>query len=129
MSKKYLWVQKGGGDFHVGRDLITDFDCVFNPQKITLVGDIPDKVSYSMEYFKYIPKDITVESGNGGFIMEYSDNIEYVRMKWYQMIVSHYNHLIWLRGLITLSPKWEEEMPQILKQSEIHKKEYPELWI
>lgn len=134
MKEKYLWVQKGGGDFPMGSDgkgnrLVTEYNCVFKPQKIKLLPGAPLNPSSSLEYFKYFPEGVTMESGGGGFIMEYTDNIEVVRKEWYKLMISHYKHLQWLGQLVVLSPKWEIEMPKILIAANKHKTKYPELWL
>lgn len=130
---KYLWVQSGGGDFHIGSDengnkIVTEFKCEFNPQKISLLPGAPEKADYSMEYFDYVPKGIVLNT-SGGIIIEYTDDIEKVRKKWYEIMISHYKHLQWISDLITLSPDWELEMSKIVIQAEAHRAEYPELWV
>jgi len=134
MQEKYLWVQKGAGDFPIGKDedgnqLIIEYNCVFNPQKVKLLPGAPLNPLSVLEYFEYFPEGVTMEYGAGGLIMEYTDNIEIVRKEWYKLMLSHYKHLQWLGELVKLSPEWEIEMSKILIQANKHKIKYPELWI
>ena len=133
MKQKYLWVQHGGGDFPMGHDEngnnhITEFNCKFKPQKIKLTGE-PVNAKSSFDYFDFIPEDVTMDSGGGGFILEYTDNIEHVRKVWLAHMLSHYKHLQWVGALIELSPDWAVEMPKIVIEAEAHRNEYPELWV
>ena len=131
MSKeKFIWVQHGGGSFPVSQVEVTEFNCVFNPQKIKPIKPITAaELKESFGIMKRIPKGITMDSGGGGFIIEYTDDIEKVRVEWYKTIVSHYKHIIWMKDLLNISPKWHTEIKVIYKDIENHKGNYPHLWI
>ncbi len=131
MSKeKFIWVQHGGGDFPVSQTEITEFNCVFKPQKIK--PDRPITAEEQKEPFgvmKRIPNGIKMDSGGGGFIIEYTDDIEKVRVEWFKTMVSHYDHIVWMKSLLNISPKWHSEIKIIHKDIEKHRVNYPHLWI
>lgn len=131
MSKeKFIWVQHGGGDFPISQTAVTEFNCVFKPQKIKPLKPITsDELKEPFGIMQRIPKDITMDSGGGGFILEYTDDIEKVRVEWYKTMVSHYNHIVWLKDLLVISPKWHTEIKVIHIEIEQHRVNYPHLWI
>lgn len=131
MKKKFIWVQHGGGAFPVSQVKITEFNCVFNPQKITPLHPIlGSELKEPFGIMKRIPKDITMDSGgDGGFIIEYTSDIEKVRVSWYKTMVSHYNHIMWMQDLLNISPKWHTEIKVIHKDIEAHRVVYPHLWL
>lgn len=130
IKEKFIWVQKGGGDFPISQNEITEFNCEFRPQKIKPHKPITAKeIKEPFGIMKRIPKGIPIDSGSGGFIVEYTDDIEKVRVEWFKTMVSHYNHLIWIKDLLVISPKWHTEMKLIYGDIERHKGKYPHLWI
>jgi len=121
---KYLWVQKGGGDFKIGKD-ITECNLKFNPIKINV--SIDEDFHSNIELLKYLPAG--TDTGSGNFIIMYVDTIEKVRVKWYKLIISHYNHLLCLGDLINLSSDWSSKIKAIEEEIINHRKGYPELWV
>ena len=129
MQNKFIWVQDGGGEFPIGNG-ITEFNCVFNPQKIKHTEPIPESVqSEPLFMFPYIPDEITLIPRHGGHLMMYESNIEKVRVAWFNLIFSHYKHLLWLGDLVELSEDWADGMKRITEESEKHKIKHPHLWV
>jgi len=122
---KYLWVQKGAGDFKIGKE-ITECNLEFNPTKIDVMID--ENIESNIQLLKYLP-ETGVDTGTGNFIIMYVDSIEKVRVAWYKLVISHYNHLLWLSDLITLSSDWSTKIKAIEEEIINHRKEYPELWL
>ena len=131
MKEKFIWVQSGGGDFPVSQIEVTEFNCSFNPQKIKPLKSLTDEeVKEPFGIMKRIPDGIKMQTaGDGGFIIEYTDDIEKVRVVWYKLIVSRYKHIIWMKDLLNISPKWHSEMKLMYKDIDRHKTNYPHLWI
>ena len=131
MAEKFIWVQSGGGNFPVSQVEVTEFNCVFKPQKIKPLREITDsELKEPFGIMKRIPEGIKMETaGDGGFIIEYTDDIEKVRAVWLKSIVSHYNHIMWMKDLLNISPKWHTGIKVIYSDIEKHKVNYPHLWI
>jgi len=131
MKEKFIWVQHGGGSFPVSQVEVTEFNCVFDPQKIKPtqpITAIEQKEPFGI--MKRIPEGVKMNSGgDGGFIIEYTDDIEKVRVEWYKTIVAHYKHIMWMKELLNISPKWHSEIKVIHKDIEKHKIKHPQLWI